>query len=878
VAGAASNKVNFIVTPPTAGITLVQRVTQNAGATTSSSIAFTTPNTAGNFIAVCVRAGISGQVFRVSDSNGNIYRQAVQLNVTVDTPNGDTMGIFYAENINGGSNTLTVSDSISGTLRFSVLEYSGLAIANSLDATATGQGTSASPNSANAVTTANGELLLSAIATANPASFTAGSGFTIEGSVPAQPSAKLIAEDLVQPAAGTVSAGALLAAPDSWGVVLAAFRAGSSAPAGAPPSVASLNPASGSIGTRVTISGANFAATQGASSVKFNGTVATPSSWSGATITVPVPTGATTGNVVVTVGGVPSNGMAFTLQTDTTAPVVAITAPSNSATVSATITLSATATDPDSAVSFVQFQVDGVNTGAPLTSAPYSTSLDTTTLFNGVHTLTAVAQDPSANRGTSSGVAITVSNAPGTGATGPLRPLASNPHYFTDGSGKAILLTGSQTWDSFQDTDQSSSPAAVDFTAYVNFLKSHGQNVTILWRKDLPTFCNWGAGGTWHIKQFPWQRTGGSSGNQVASDGLPAFDLSQFDQTYFDRLRSRVIQLQQNGIYAVVQMFDGLGLTNNRCSNDGYPFTGGNNVNGVDDGGGEGSMTMSGPNAISNFQDAFVRKVIDTINDQPNVLWEISEEAPNNSIWWENHMIALIHSYEAGKPAKHPVGYPSLNVNGEVDANLYNSDADWVAPLARISPTSSCGSGTPACKVNINDSDHSYFGMWNDSAQTNRSYVWTNFANGNSVMFMDPYVIYWTSGNRNLCSSPSNGVCSGPDARWNNMRDNLGYTLRYANKMDLAKMMPQPSLASTGSCLAQNIATGSEYLVYQPNGGAFTVNLSATTRVLNVEWFDPGSGNTISGGTITGGSAAQSFTPPFGGDAVLYLVDAAGHN
>jgi hypothetical protein len=641
------------------------------------------------------------------------------------------------------------------------------------------------------------------------------------------------------------------------------------------PSITSLNPASGMVGTPVTIAGINFGSTQGTSTVKFNGTTATPTSWSTASIVVPVPAGATTGNVVITVGGVASNGVGFTVVADTTAPVVTITAPANGATASATITLTATATDPDSPVSFVQFQVDGANTGAQLTTAPYSISLDTTTLSNAAHTLTAVAQDPSGNKGTSAAVTITVSNSTGTGATGPLRALASNPRYFTDGSGKAILLTGSQTWDTFQDTDQSTFPGAFDFTTYVNFLKSHGHNVTILWRKDLPTYCGWGAGGTWHMTPFPWQRTGGSGGTQVASDGLPAFDLTQFNQVYFDRLRSRVIQLQQNGIYAIVELFDGLGLSNNRCSSDGYPFTGGNNVNGVDDGGGANSMTMGSPNTITNYQDAFVQKVIDTLNDQPNVLWEISEEAPTASTWWQGHMISLIHTYETGKPVQHPVGFPY--VTGTSDSLLYNSDADWVAPGARISPTSTCGSGTPACKVNINDSDHSYFGMWNDSAQTNRSYVWENFANGNQVMFMDPYLIYWTSGNRNLCLSPTNGVCSGPDSRWNNMRDNLGYTLNYANKMDLAKMTPQGNLSSTGYCLADNVATGAEYLVYAPNGGTFTVNLSTTTRVLNVEWFNPASGTTTTGGTITGG-ASHSFTAPFSGDAVLYLVDSAGHN
>jgi hypothetical protein len=165
------------------------------------------------------------------------------------------------------------------------------------------------------------------------------------------------------------------------------------------------------VGASVTIAGANFGATQGTSTVRFNGVTATATSWSAASIVAAVPAGATTGNVVVTVGGVASNGVSFTVSADTTPPVVTITAPLNNATVAGTITLTATATDPDSPVSFVQFRVDGANVGAQLTSAPYSLSLNTATLSNAAHTLTAVAQDPSGNVGTSGAVTITVSNA-----------------------------------------------------------------------------------------------------------------------------------------------------------------------------------------------------------------------------------------------------------------------------------------------------------------------------------------------------------------------------------------------------------------------------------------------------------------------------------
>jgi hypothetical protein len=458
-------------------------------------------------------------------------------------------------------------------------------------------------------------------------------------------------------------------------------------------------------------------------------------------------------------------------------------------------------------------------------------------------------------------------------ATGPLKASTVNPHYFVDPSGKAVLLTGSQTWISFQDLSQNATPAPMDFNAYVAFLKAHGHTATILWRKELPTWCGWGAGGTWYLNENPWTRTGPGT----ASDGLPKFDLTKLDQAYFDRLRARAVQLGQNGIYAIIMLFDGLGISGNRCgvsapNGDGFPLTGVNNINGVDDGygggsSGPGSMTMNASNAITAIQDAYVQKAIDTLNDLPNVLWEISEEAPDNSTWWQAHMISLIHTYESGKPFQHPVGYPSLNVTGASDSTLYDSNADWVAPKARVSPTSSCGSGTPACKVDLNDSDHSYYGLWNDSHQTNRNYIWENFTNGNQVLLMDPYVIYWSG--RNQCANAVGGVCPAPDTSLDPFRDNLGYTARYARRMNLIAMTPQPGLASTGYCLA-NATAGGEYLVYAPSGGGFSVDLTGTPGTVNVEWFDPSSGTTSSGGTVNGG-ATVSFTPPFGGDAVLYL-------
>jgi hypothetical protein len=63
-------------------------------------------------------------------------------------------------------------------------------------------------------------------------------------------------------------------------------------------------------------------------------------------------------------------------------------------------------------VTGVQFRLDGAALGAEDTSAPYSTSWDTTTASAGSHTLTAVARDAAGNTGTSSPVTVTVSNGP----------------------------------------------------------------------------------------------------------------------------------------------------------------------------------------------------------------------------------------------------------------------------------------------------------------------------------------------------------------------------------------------------------------------------------------------------------------------------------
>ncbi len=84
-------------------------------------------------------------------------------------------------------------------------------------------------------------------------------------------------------------------------------------PVVAPIAITSISPTTGPVGATVTITGKGFGTTVG--TITFNGTAATATSWSDTLIKTTVPTGATTGNVLVknkATAGV-SNGMVFTI-------------------------------------------------------------------------------------------------------------------------------------------------------------------------------------------------------------------------------------------------------------------------------------------------------------------------------------------------------------------------------------------------------------------------------------------------------------------------------------------------------------------------------------------------------------------------------------
>jgi subtilisin family serine protease len=161
-----------------------------------------------------------------------------------------------------------------------------------------------------------------------------------------------------------------------------------------------------------TISGTSMATPHvaGAAALYLSTTAASPAQVASAL------TGNATMNAVTNAGSGSPNRLLYTAfigggPADTTPPSATLTAPSAGATLTGTVTLSASAGD-NVAVAQVQFLVDG-NVVATDTTAPYSASWNSASVANGSHSFAARATDTSGNTTTSAAVGATTSNAAG---------------------------------------------------------------------------------------------------------------------------------------------------------------------------------------------------------------------------------------------------------------------------------------------------------------------------------------------------------------------------------------------------------------------------------------------------------------------------------
>ena len=419
-----------------------------------------------------------------------------------------------------------------------------------------------------------------------------------------------------------------------------------------------------------------------------------------------------------------------------------------------------------------------------------------------------------------------------------------NARYFTDATGKVILLVGSHTWDNRQDLGT----GAFDWTGYLDDLETWGHNFIRLWIWEEPSPPNGSPNlvqTTTTLTPEVWAR----SSTPGEADGGNKFDLTQYNSTHFIRLRQRCIDARNRGIYVSIMLFNGWSAAQKGGGADpwpNHPFQNGNNINSIDgdtnnDGNGFETQDLS-VSAITALQDAYIEHVIDVVNDLDNVLFEIANE-PDGTVTgtydWCNHMIDYIHTYEAGKPKQHPVWFTIPYPGGDND-ELVASNAEAISRNGEIT--------SAGAAIDVYDTDHLY-GIGGSAID-----AWSVFTRGaGGYAYMDSW--------DNLFLD-----CSGLGHPIQNLRDNLGYILAIANLVDLLHTVPQDggtSPCQTGYCLKPASGSYHQYICFQPNSGNFTLDLTGESGTFDIRKVRLSNGDIDTAQTTTGG-ASRTITQPTG--------------
>ena len=433
-----------------------------------------------------------------------------------------------------------------------------------------------------------------------------------------------------------------------------------------------------------------------------------------------------------------------------------------------------------------------------------------------------------------------------------------NWYYFSDESGKPLVFTGSHTWGRRREKKMWVSDGwdPGKFNKYLDFLQHWNHNYIRLWM--------WEQEGTVDI----WKKN---------EDGK--YDLSKLNQAFFDRTRSFVEAADARGIYVGVMLFQGWSGTCEASIPDWprHPMNKSNNINGID--GDPDKITygnkvhsLDDPRIVG-FQEMYVRKMIETLSDHNNILWEIGNETIESSIPWKTHMVQFIRDCEKSKPRQHLILTGTGNGVGNESIFITQSDTfspcvvtKWASlddPFIGNPPIPSDQLGKPI----ILDNDHLGNHFLRFTPLNQRNWTWKSFTRGNHPIHMDCYDVYW-DGAHPTPNHPVPGVATHP--HYDPQRKSLGDVQLFARRMDLSQIKPvsDASICSTTYCL---VNPGKEYLAYQPDVNSEIV-LQLLPGKYRIETFDTANSKSESSALKWEGGK-KTFAKPahVGEDWVLYV-------
>ena len=438
--------------------------------------------------------------------------------------------------------------------------------------------------------------------------------------------------------------------------------------------------------------------------------------------------------------------------------------------------------------------------------------------------------------------------------------VADNGHYF-EYNGKPVFLLGQGCWVFMTDI-------YVDYIPPNQWYQSYGINYN-----RITLTSTWYTNRTAHA--FPWRR----STTPGANDGGNKYDLNEWDPAFWGRLRGYLQDCEDRGIIVCIQFFDECVVErgNEYKRWEYHPFNPQNNINNIPDldttdasysssTGWSKSFYNVNNSKLMTLQDMYVQKLLNETSQYGNIIYEMANEygGEENTQYpghfaWPQHWIDFFSNYEADNGVQ--LLLTNMPFGADYDQTEYfaASGIDCIDAYRQFPKYEDILGVNDFLTAHYNKGKPIFAGKIGDDIQhcsvsENRKRFWTLFVSGGAG-----------AGLKGICCY---GTCWADDST---MEEMISYIHNFIESgVEFWNMTPRDNLVTSGTayCLANHER---EYVVYLPNGGSVTVDLSDATGTLNIEWYDPKDGTYYDGGTVTCGDN-ESFTPPFSGDAVLDLL------
>lgn len=442
-----------------------------------------------------------------------------------------------------------------------------------------------------------------------------------------------------------------------------------------------------------------------------------------------------------------------------------------------------------------------------------------------------------------------------------VQPIAlhpENPHYFIYRNQPTILITSAEHYGSVLNLD-------FNYTKYLTELGSKGLNLT-------RTFS--GAYieplGAFNIEKnvlapaanryaAPWKR----STQPGFRGGGNKFDLSQWDEAYFTRLKQFAREAQQRNIIIEMTLFCPFYEMKQWVLSPMHPE---NNVNSIPAIGKDSVYTLEHSGPLLRVQEQLVSKIVSTLNEFPNVIFEICNEPyfGGVSMQWQHHIASLIGETEKTLPFKHLISQ-----------NIANDSARITDPHPGVSVFNFHYAAPPtAVKQNyhlnkvIGNNETGFHGL---ADSTYRKEGWEIILAGGGLY-------------NNLDYSFAAGFEDGtlryhdkqPGGGSTALRQQLFQLKKFMETFNFIAMAPDRDFRVKGTKTPRMhmlSEKGKQYAAYILHGQRATVELPLPTGQYEVSWIDPATGKILSRETIKNTAGNYSLnSPAYGFDIALRIV------